>query len=332
MKKSIAFAEITTLSGPQPLQKIVDIILSIDNFKSDTQNRLNKVLPYKEQGLVPLKNLWVDLNYQRRLKIQKLINRLIASGGFDKEVAGHVDVAIRSNGKMFLWDGFHRAIKAAISGLTEIPVSIYEHDKTLSAKDQLKKEAKMFKVRNADSSAMKPEEIFKSEIVFEDPIALQILDLLIKCKLDVERQNLDPEAISLGGFAVLKKVWDKMNPRFYEEASAILRRAFPTEKTMSVILWCGLTKLLETQESDDAVTTVSISTLSDAFVDIVKNDITLKQSSFTQPRLHGKAIESTARNILRMGLGECFNDNGKEVNSMIKYMGIDEEEFDDEIS
>ena len=190
----------------------------------------------------------------------------------------------------------------------------------------------MFKVRNADSSAMKPEEIFKSEIVFEDPIALQILDLLIKCKLDVERQNLDPEAISLGGFAVLKKVWDKMNPRFYEEASAILRRAFPTEKTMSVILWCGLTKLLETQESDDAVTTVSISTLSDAFVDIVKNDITLKQSSFTQPRLHGKAIESTARNILRMGLGECFNDNGKEVNSMIKYMGIDEEEFDDEIS
>ena len=33
-----------------------------------------------------------------------------------------------------------------------------------------------------------------------------------------------------------------------------------------------------------------------------------------------------------MGLGECFNDNSKEVNSMIKYMGIDEEEFDDEIS
>ena len=55
------------------------------------------------------------------------------------------------------------------------------------------------------------------------------------------------------------------------------------------------------------------------------------QRDFTQPRLHGKPCQSTARNLLKMGLGECYNDNGKEVNALLEFLGIDEKDFDEQI-
>jgi hypothetical protein len=176
---------------------------------------------------------------------------------------------------------------------------------------------------------MEPGEIFKSEIVFQDPTAMKILSLLKRCKLDVEGTNPDAAAISLGGFALLKKVWDKIDARHFEDSSNMIRQAFSEDKTMSVILWCGLAKLLETNDNDNSVTTASISSLTHQLIKTVKSDTDIRQKSFTQPRLHGKALESTARNLLRMGLSECYNDNGQEVNSMISYMGIDEDGFDE---
>ena len=329
MKKSQAFAEILALKGIQPVKKIIDILLSIDNFNSDTLDKLNRATAYTEDRLITIEEIYVDLTYQRKLRLQAILNRLIESGGFDKEVAGHIDLAVRVDGRKFVWDGFHRVIKAGISGITHMPPSIYTHDKSLSVEKQVMKEAKMFKVRNADQSSMEPGEIFKSEIVFQDPTAMKILSLLKRCKLDVEGTNPDAAAISLGGFALLKKVWDKIDARHFEDSSNMIRQAFSEDKTMSVILWCGLAKLLETNDNDNSVTTASISSLTHQLIKTVKSDIDIRQKSFTQPRLHGKALESTARNLLRMGLSECYNDNGQEVNSMISYMGIDEDGFDE---
>ena len=329
MKKSQAFAEILALKGIQPVQKIIDILLSIDNLKSDTIDKLNTAAPYTEEGLIPISEIYVDLTYQRKLRLQAIINRLIESGGFDKEVAGHIDLAVRTDGRKFVWDGFHRAIKAGLSGLKFMPPSILTHDKNLSIQEQVMKEAKKFKVRNADQTSMEPGEIFKSEVVFNEPTAMQILDLLKMCKLDVEGTNPDTDAVSLGGFALLRKVWNKINTRHFIDSSEIIRKAFPNDKTMSVILLCGLAKLLETNSDDDSVMTVSVFDLRDELVNIVSSNSDIKQKSFTVPRLHGKAIESTARNLLRMGLQDCYNDNGQEVKSMITYMGIDDDDFDE---
>lgn len=328
MKKSQAFAEIMSLKGVQPLKKIIDILLKIDNFKSETINKLNDASPYTGGG-VPIEDIYVDLTYQRKLRLQALINRLIEYGGFDKDVAGHIDLAIRSDGRKFVWDGFHRAIMAGLSGLIEIPASIFTHDKSMSNHDQVMKEAKMFKVRNADQTTMKPEEIFKSEVVFRDSTALQILDLLKQCKLDVEGTNEDEEALSLGGFAIVKKVWNKIENRHFIDSAEIIRKTWSKDKTVSVILWCGLAKLLEANSDDSAVKTLSVFEISNAIKSHV-DAINMKQSAFTQPRLHGKAVESTATNILKYALNDTYNDNGNEVKSLITYMGIDEEELYDD--
>ena len=328
MKKSQAFAEIMALKGVQQVKKIVDILLSIDNLKQDTIDKLNRAQPYTEEGLVPLEDIWVDLTYQRKLRLQALINRLIESGGFDKDVAGHIDLAIRTDGKKFVWDGFHRAVMAGLSGLKTMPVSLYEHDKTLSITDQVKKEARMFKVRNANQSPMEPGEIFKAEVVFEDETALKILKLLKECELDVEGTN--PEAKhSLGGFSILRKLWDKIDHRFFKDSSDIIRDSWDV-KTVSVILWCGLAMLLRANEDDKTVQTVSVLELKKKLKKIV-DDEEHNQKDFTQPRLHGQPCESTARNLLKMGLHECYNDNGKEVNSLLKFLGIDEKDFDEQV-
>ena len=328
MKKSQAFAEIMALKGVQPLKKIINTLLSIENFKSETINRLNTALPYGGD-CTAIEDIWVDLTYQRKLRIQALINRLTACGGYDKDVAGHIDLSIRVDGRMFVWDGFHRAIMAGLSGLDGIPASIFTHDKTLSNHEQVMKEAWMFKVRNAGQSPMRPEEIFKSEVVFRDEEALKILDLLKQCKLDVEGTNEDEDALSLGGFALVRKVWDKIDRRHFIDSSEIIRKVWPKDRTVSVILWCGLAKLLEANNDDNAVKTLSVFEISDAIkkhVDPTK----MKQSTFTQPRLHGKAVESTATNILNRALHDIYNDNGNEVKSLITYMGIKEDELYDE--
>ena len=326
MQKKEAFAKIMALKGVQPVRKIIDLLLAIDNFNQDTIDKLRFCHPYTGE-VVPLDDIYVDLTYQRKLRLQALINRLTEADGFDKEVAGHIDLAIRSDGRLYVWDGFHRVIKAGLVKLDGMPASIFTHNQSLSIHEQVMKEAKMFKVRNADQTSMKPEEIFKSEVVFRDETALKILDVLKACNLDVEGTNEDAGAISLGGFVVFRKVWNKIDRRHFIDSAKIIRTAFPKDKTMSVILFCGLARLLEANNDDNSIKGLSFTELCDAFVEMVNSDVDIKQTYFTQPRLHGKPVESTSANILNYGLKNAYNDNGNEVKSLMKTLDIDEDEL-----
>ena len=326
MKKSQAYAEIRALKGAQPLSKIIDIIKSIDNFRLDTLEKLNTAEPYSDsQDTIAIRELWVDLTYQRDLKLQKLINNLKNLGGFNKDVAGHIDIAERSDGNSYVWDGFHRAIKAAMVNLQGIPASRFKHDRTLTEQEEIQKEARMFKIRNADSTRMAPEEIFKSEVVFKDPEAMAILDLLKKCKLDVLGTNPDSNARSLGGFALMRKSWNTITARYFIDASSIIQIAWPADTNVSVILLCGMAKLLEANDEAE-VEPLSVTSLILAIKKFVE-DSDYNQTQFTQPRLHGKAIESTATNIIKLALAKEYNNAGEEVKTLIKYMDIDEDEL-----
>ena len=77
MKKSNAFAQIGAMKGIVKITDIIDIILKIDNFKSDTISKLTKAKPYEGENLVSLSDIYVDLDYQRKLKIQTILNRLL---------------------------------------------------------------------------------------------------------------------------------------------------------------------------------------------------------------------------------------------------------------
>lgn len=259
------------------IKDIVDLIGQIDNLKTKTLGNLPKPQQYSSNvNLTPIDELYVDMTYQRVLRLQEIINK-IKDIGFDKDAAGVIDVAVRPNNIKSVWDGFRRAIKAALSGITHIPCSLMIHSKHSDDKDCQKIEAKLFKIRNTQEK-MKPEEIFKSEVVYEDPLAIQTLKFLKECELDIV--GLNPSGKPLGGITEIRanfKTWNNnfddididpdsdggydWNKDFWIESSKIIRDVWnkPTDATVSVYLLRDLAWLktvmgtCDKQYSDDEI-------------------------------------------------------------------------------
>ena len=75
--------------------------------------------------------------------------------------------------------------------------------------------ARDFKIRNADGEKMKPEEIFKSMVAYQDPDALKLLAVVdTNCGLDVEGLNPWVGKV-LGGFAELSTNFNKKGKTSY---------------------------------------------------------------------------------------------------------------------
>ena len=73
---------------------------------------------------------------------------------------------------------------------------------------ETKREARFFKIRNADAEKMSSEEIFKSMVAYKDPTAMAHLDLLQKCNLDVEGLNPVNSKV-LGGLKCFQEIFAK---------------------------------------------------------------------------------------------------------------------------
>lgn len=315
-------AELATLNGVCKISDIVNLILQISNFKSETLKGIptsEQYGAYSSDRFEEISNLFVDMTYQRKLRLRKLINKLLNAGEFNKEAAGHLDVAMRGN-RAFVWDGLRRAVMAAITGINYIPVSKLIHAPKASEIDMQEKEAKMFKMRNADTETMKPEEIFKSKVVYRDPEALKLLDVLKNAKLDVE--GLNPSGRVLGGFKLLETTLNrKIQEEYVITSSEILQKVYPNESVMSGYLLCGLAKFLEiNDEFDNAKSDEQI--LND-LKDFVNLKPRKKQTDFTKARLNSKPLESIAYFIVK----NAVKLNGN-TNKFISLLSLDNDEID----
>lgn len=327
MKKAEAISKIMALKGVQKVQTVIDIIMSIDNFKKDTLQKLNPASDYTGGPTIYFKDLYVNITYQRKLKLQVLIDRLITRHGFDKDVAGHIDVALRNDGRFFVWDGFHRCIMAALVGLTQIPASEFIHDMNIDDDAATIKEANMFEIKNGDKSPVSPGELFKAQVSGHRLEALEILKALKACKLDVEGTNSDVDAYDLGGFAFFRKNWKAFDQRHLVDASDTIKQVWPKVKSCSVMLLIGLAALLDANDNEASIKSVSITEIREKLQEIVGIDQDSKnQNYFLDKQIKGRAANSIARNLLRYGLQDLYNDNGKEVGSLLKNLGIDEDD------
>tara|TARA_B100000780_G_C21055315_1_gene423951 strand:- start:44 stop:1147 length:1104 start_codon:yes stop_codon:yes gene_type:complete len=205
LKNSTKFSEIDACLKTlkiNTLYSIQEIINTIKQLNLPDIEKLEKPQAYgKEFDTMDLKDIYVDMTYQRKLNLRNLLNNLVKQGGFKKGAAGTVDVAYRPNQEIdVVWDGFRRCIKAGIMGLDKIRVSRTIHSDIWTEEQCQEEEAKLFKCRNTQDK-MKVEELFKASVVAKDPIALEQLELLKNCNLNVEGLNTNPKAISLGGLA-----------------------------------------------------------------------------------------------------------------------------------
>jgi len=315
-KHSEVAGELANLKGTVRIQDIIDAILRIENFKTKTLAGMisNAIYDPNEVGVVAIDEIWVDMTYQRIVRLKKLINKLQKMNGFDPYSAGVVDIAIRPSGKKFCWDGLRRIIMAGLCGLTHIKTSQLVHKQFMTDTDCQKEEARYFKSRNADNENMKAEEIFKSEVVFGDPDAIELLNVFKNCELDVE--GLNPGGTSMGGFVEVKNNYfrqkDGISEEYFIQSSRIIRKVYK-EPVVSGYLLTGLAYLLMKNED------VDMSYSEEEITDNLQNyrRFNPKQSDLIKGRLAGNARASIAYLITRRAL----NDN----NGLLSSIGLDEE-------
>ena len=105
------------LFNDSPYGRIVNKDFDDNFYPDDIIRQLQDLFP---NGLL---DLWVDITYQRVLKLRKIIEHLrrkdmngIDDLQFNKMLCGSIDIAVRPNGKGFVWDGFRRCIIALLNG------------------------------------------------------------------------------------------------------------------------------------------------------------------------------------------------------------------------
>lgn len=313
---------LANLVGVVSIQDIVDTILQVSNMKTKTLAKLKSEKYSEHVFTVPLSELYVDMTYQRRIRLQLIIKKLTSVGGFDIHGAGAIDVAIRPDGKKFVWDGLRRAIMAGLCDLDEVSASIYQHNFNEFPMKCQQKEARFFKMRNADSEKMKPEEIFKSKIAYRDGDSMKILGILCNCNLDVE--GLNPGGRVLGGFNELlyniNTTKDALKEPYLVSASKIIQAVYSREKNVSVYLLCGLAWLL--QVNDTLAKSYSEDEILEAL--LAKKTVFPKQGSLTNKRLTRKGRESVAY-IIAKNVLEDKDDNGL---GLLESLGLEKDDVD----
>ena len=113
--------------GVYSVGDLIDAILQISNFKSKTLPKISPtgIPPSYPEGtpIVSLYDLWVDMDYQRKIQLVILIANLEKKSGFCKTPAGTIDYALRNDGRKFVWDGLGRCLMAGMVYMKELTYS-----------------------------------------------------------------------------------------------------------------------------------------------------------------------------------------------------------------
>jgi hypothetical protein len=153
---------------------------------------------------------------------------------------------------------------------------------------------------------MKPEEIFKAQVCRKVPAAIELLDVLKNCSLDVE--GIVGRGTLLGGFSELNnnfKQGHQLKEKHLIDSSDICRTAFNNPQQVSVFLFTGLAYLLQYMDdkADEIDKTYEAEDIKDMMIDYAKIvtgvnangvDITPTQKDLISPRINGKTCQSVA--------------------------------------
>ena len=335
--KKVAYDLRTLPLGEHRLISIIKLIVDADQYQKEglfNNSPFGRIInkPYNDnfypdeiirnlREFFPngLEDLWVDISYQRVLKLKKLIEHLRRkdmNGSdllFNKMLCGSVDIAIRPNGKGYVWDGFRRCIIALLNGIRFIKASVETHDSSTSIEDCRKLEAFVYEIKNGESESMTKEELYKSGIVYQKEDALKLQKVINEMCVDVLGTN--PGNPELGAFSefqdtVLKEKLETTD--YLVQASFKQQKAWSEDNTLTGYLTCGLAKFLDTLNKEDedgnpVCPSIEIHTahpnlqgtceVENALVRYSKKH---KQVDLIANRLAGMAIESVAFNIGRV--------------------------------
>ena len=325
------------------IKEIADIIRSIvsltkeglfvDDYDDDFYKDIELIFNPNNDEKISLEDCYVDLTYQRVLKLKQLVDHLrsIDQDGnpmqYDKMCAGSIDLAIRPDGKCYVWDGFRRSLIALLKGVRYPLFSVYVHPKTRSIKKCRAVEAFAFKKRNGDNEAMARDELYKSGIVFENPKDLKTKGILEESSLDVLKTVPDAEK-DLSGFAEFEDtiIKERVEPDSLIKASKVVSRGWEKESTVSSYVVCGLAKYIQLLEDDALSWSANVTGRDDGSCDFVpllkKYSEKHNMTELTKNRLSNMGVATVAFRIATKALQVI---EIKEQVELAEKLGFDDE-------
>jgi len=309
--------------------------LFVEDLNNSFYKDIELIMHPETKEKISLEDCYVDLTYQRVLKLKQLVDHLKATDRnnnplqYDKMCAGSIDIAIRPDGKIFVWDGFRRSLIALLKGIQYPRFSITVHPKTNTIKDCRATEAFAFKKRNGDNESMAKEELYKSGIVFENPPDLRIKSCLEESRLDVLKTI--PDAVKdLGGFAEYGKYLTNnvVTESQIIMSSKIMIQSWEDESTISSYVILGNSMLMKLFEEPNALSwSYNITGRNDGSCDFlpkfkkfVENGGTM--SYLVKNRLSNMGVATVAYRIATSVLGVYSN---KELVELCGKLGFDNE-------
>tara|TARA_B100000902_G_C27188747_1_gene852754 strand:- start:50 stop:1096 length:1047 start_codon:yes stop_codon:yes gene_type:complete len=327
--------------GEYYLTDIVNIISQCDTFKSKTTDAFTGITYDDDtESLAELKDLKVDLNYQRKLKIKTLLKNLRQSEGFSKEKAGHIDVAIRQGGEQYVWDGFRRCIKALLCNMKKIAMSEYRHPKRKSPEDCRKYEAELFLYRNGKHEPMGTNELFFARYAMGDEEARKLKSVLDRANINV--CGLRPGGRSVNGFTFYEKAlayqerFDDNKPinklvsdDNFVYASTLLADVYKkgTLSAYIIVALANVRQILQDDLESDFIDD-DIKTSLTAYALNKDKTIKNKMAVLLENQLKNKPLESVTYNILKGVMkmnGRCRKLSGLTVDEEKYLKELDEE-------
>jgi hypothetical protein len=290
--------------GDHKLIDIVAIVKKCDTFTDETLDSFIGAFYDKNSSTVKLEDLYVDLTYQRKLKLDNLLKNLKRNKGFSKEKAGHIDVARRPNGRLYVWDGFRRAIMALICDMEKIAVSIYTHDPKINNTKARQYEAELFLARNSKNEVMGANEIFFARYAKGESEAIKMGDVLHRANINI--CGLKPGGKNMGGFAFVEKslgyhevidnekVVKTIKDDDFIDSALSIQSAWPTNGSVGSYLVCALANVRSIIRENDPETTEG--ELDRALAKYAENN---SQKSLTESRVSNKPLESVTFSILK---------------------------------
>jgi len=243
------------------VKEIVQLIQSIDSIKTKNalllakqENNPYDLLPQYNPILEDCQDMFIDFKYQRYLRLMKLLKHLESNPNheFIASRAAAICARTRTNGEVYIWDGFRRAVLAGLKGIPKIPVINLPHKPNLTISEQRSIEAADFASFNAhDTEGMLPDEVWKADYIAGVESAKELALILEDCNLNVLDVLEIPNAWSLGGFKVFQTSAvgnSKIDRKYLIQASKIIQSSM---KTKSVKGYCvvGIAKYLEVLDS-----------------------------------------------------------------------------------
>ena len=325
------------------IKEIADIIrnivslakegLFVDDYDDDFYKDIELIFNPNDDDKLSLENCYVDLTYQRVLKLKQLVDHLRATDKdgnpmqYDKMCAGSIDLAIRPDGKCYVWDGFRRSLIALLKGIRYPLFSVYVHPKTRTIQDCRAVEAFAFKKRNGDNEAMARDELYKSGIVFENPKDLKTRGILEESGLDVLKTVPDAEK-DLSGFAEFEDtiIKERVEPDSLIKASKVVSRGWEKESTVSSYVVCGLAKYIQLLDDDALSWSANVTGRDDETCDFVplvrKYAENHNMTELTKNRLSNMGVATVAFRIATQVLQVYSNEEEVE---LARKLGFDDE-------